>query len=205
MIAAQNDEGRIKGEVVIEQPVAKKHYKELCAIQKLASTFERPDLKIIIMADESLWDLADLRKLQGAGGVGAINIKMQKCGGLLAGLDIAKAAVAFDANTRIYLGAMIGTSDLSSWALISLARALPRCDYFTAGPRSNMETHIASTPIRYLRDTNELTPQRGLGIGTEIDLPKLARFADPELCDVAKVLPEVAGGEPQPEQGSIAS
>ncbi len=61
---------------------------------------------IPIAADESICDIADLMKLVGR--VQAINIKLDKCGGLTRGLQLAKESrrMGFD----VMVGCMLGTS-----------------------------------------------------------------------------------------------
>src|SRR5690606_29812525 len=94
-------------------------------------------LRLTIVADESLWEADDLRSLQRLGGCGGINIKVAKAGGVLAAWDLAQEAARLDPEARIYLGGMLATSDITSWALKNLAMAVPRLDYFTTSPPSN--------------------------------------------------------------------
>ena len=84
------------------------------------------------MADESVWDEDDISKLMADGGCRAINLKIQKAGGVLPCLRGAEAAVAANPDIRIYVGNMVGTSALTTRTLSSLAMASPRLDYFTA-------------------------------------------------------------------------
>ncbi len=145
-------------------------------------------LRLTIVADESLWEADDLRSLQRLGGCGGINIKVAKAGGVLAAWDLAQEAARLDPEARIYLGGMLATSDITSWALKNLAMAVPRLDYFTTSPPSNVEARIATPYLRYRSSrTHLLADQEQDGIGVELSLPALgpyvsrsARFPVPE-------------------------
>ena len=168
-IAAEADQGTIQGTVILEQPLPKRYYKEMCELQALAKTVTGgKNIDLVLLADESLWDIEDLKVLQAAGGCSGINIKVQKCGGLLKAMKIGEAAQSFNPDTRIYIGGMIGTSDLTSRALLSLATALPRFDYITSGPRSNIEDFIVTKPLRWVDKTNKLPAQTGPGLGLDV-------------------------------------
>ena len=67
----------------------------------------RPKAKPIYCADESMHGLDDLNKLWRAG-YRAVNVKLDKCGGLSAGLEVIKAAKARGFITMA--GCMVGTS-----------------------------------------------------------------------------------------------
>ncbi|MGP5019637.1 Mur ligase family protein [Vreelandella alkaliphila] len=171
--------GDIRGTVILEQPVAKRFSAEMCEFQKLANDkTSGMDLDLVLMADESLWDKSDLSELHKHGGCDGINIKVQKCGGLLKALEIADCAKKFDPNVRIYIGGMIGTSDLTSRALLSLAQALPKFDLITSGPRSNIEAHIVTTPLKWVDHSNVLPAQDGTGLGLYLDWDTLRAYCE---------------------------
>jgi L-alanine-DL-glutamate epimerase-like enolase superfamily enzyme len=68
-----------------------------------------------LVADESVRDAADLRRLGGAGAFGGINVKLMKCGGIAPALELARAA------ERAGLGVMWGCNDESA---VGIAAAL---------------------------------------------------------------------------------
>ncbi|WP_282027061.1 enolase C-terminal domain-like protein [Limimaricola cinnabarinus] len=178
-IAEEARAGTVGGTVILEQPVPKRYYKEMCELQAFATeTTKGLDLDLLLLADESLWDLSDLKRLQAAGGCLAINIKVQKCGGLLKALEVAEMAVRFDPKTRIYIGGMIGTSDLTSRALLNLAAALQRFDFITSGPRANIKSHIVTEPLKWTNKTNRLPAQTGPGLGLEVDWTVVLEHVD---------------------------
>ncbi|NUQ38566.1 MAG: dipeptide epimerase [Caldilineales bacterium] len=84
---------------LIEQPVAKEDISGMGFVQARSP--------IPIVADESLQSLADLERLA-AVGVGGINLKLMKVGGLAPGLAILRRARAL--GLKVMLGCMIETS-----------------------------------------------------------------------------------------------
>lgn len=186
--------GDIQGTVILEQPVAKRFSAEMCEFQKFADDQTSGlDLDLVLMADESLWDESDLRNLHKHGGCNGINIKVPKCGGLLKALEIADCAKKFNSNVHIYLGGMVGCSDLTSRALLSLAQALPKFDYITSGPRSNIEAYIVTAPLKWVDQSNMLPAQDGAGLGLYLDWDTLRSYCeedDQERLDTirAKIL-----------------
>lgn len=169
--------------VIVEQPVPKAHGIHLPKLQRLANRRLRRTVRrtgpwrLSVMADESLWDEAELDGLFADGGCAAINIKIQKAGGLLAARDLAEVVVARNPRTEIYLGGMLGTSDITCWAMSNLARAMPRLDYFTSVPPGNVEARIGAPRAAYAsKGSNRLIDQMGPGIGVEVDLPHLVGY-----------------------------
>lgn len=174
-VIADHDAGLIEGKLVVEQPVKKADYKALPRLQAFADSQPREGLKIVVMADESLFGLNDWRKLEAEGGCGAINIKVPKAGGLLAALDIAQAATQFNPEIEVYLGGMLATSDIMSYSILNLARALPRFDYTTSGPNMNVMVNIASNRLLFKSGgTSELALPQTPGLGTALNYVLLA-------------------------------
>jgi len=84
--------------VMIEQPLPRNYY------NKIPNT---PNALPIFCADESLHTVKDLDRLWDAG-YRAVNVKLDKCGGLTAGLELMQAAKA--KGFIIMAGCMVGTS-----------------------------------------------------------------------------------------------
>ena len=84
--------------IMIEQPIAQAHDEHLP---------HAPDALPIFCADESLHTAKDLDRLWRAG-YRAVNVKLDKCGGLTAGLELMQAAKA--KGFIIMAGCMVGTS-----------------------------------------------------------------------------------------------
>ena len=83
---------------MIEQPIAAKNFQAIPYA---------PEALPIFCADESLHTEHDLEKLWSAG-YRAVNIKLDKCGGLTAGLSLMQSAKSM--GFIIMAGCMVGTS-----------------------------------------------------------------------------------------------
>jgi D-alanine-D-alanine ligase-like ATP-grasp enzyme/L-alanine-DL-glutamate epimerase-like enolase superfamily enzyme/acylphosphatase len=168
---------RIPPQAIVEQPVAKDRVVELARLQAVADrALHGRDARITIMADESFWDVEDLDPLLGDGGCAALNIKLQKTGGPLAALDCARSVATRAPAMQIYLGNMIGTSDLTAWSLVHLGRAVPRLDHLTTTPPRNIEAHVTSPALTYGRSRDRLAVGTGPGYGSTIDLVVLEPY-----------------------------
>lgn len=166
--------------VILEQPVSKGFYKELCELQALCNSLLPAECgKIAIMADESLWDLEDFKRLRSYGGCGAINIKVPKVGGLLKALELAYYVEENSPGTMVYVGGMIGTSDIMGRAIYNLYKSLPEVDFCTTSPARNVSVNLASEPLSYLaRNLNEIILGDGYGLGTKINYQALLETSD---------------------------
>ncbi|WP_166354826.1 CapA family protein [Phytoactinopolyspora limicola] len=166
--------GTLPNSIVLEGILPKAQVTELPQLQRLADDECRAvgaaePLDLRIMPDEGMWDVSDLERVNAEGGCRALNIKAPKAGGLLASLDLANAAVAADPDIRVCIGGMLGTSDLTAWALHNLARALPRIDYLTTVPPTNVEQRISEPVARWReRGSNVIAAQTGPGLGTTL-------------------------------------
>lgn len=184
--AKEMDANTIPSRLIVEGPLPLADGLRHADLQKLADqeTAKLPahlGAEIQIMPDESLWDAEDLHSLNARGGCRAINIKAPKAGGLLASLDLAEAAIATNPNIRIGIGGMLGTSELTAWALHNLGRAMPRLDYMTTVPPRNVETPIAEPPSTYVaKQSNVIRPQKTFGLGTSLILARLRPYVTDE-------------------------
>ncbi|WP_159619783.1 Mur ligase family protein [Ruania rhizosphaerae] len=186
-VAGLMKSGELPSTTIIEGPLPKQDGLKHADLQLVADDALRTrglpaEYRIEIMPDESMWDADDLRELVQAGGCKAINIKAPKAGGLLESLELAEAAVAANPETRICIGGMLGTSELTAWALHNLARAMPRLDYVTTVPPRNVET-IAFPRSNYAGPgSNVIRRQEGPGLGTEVDLERLAPYVEEQYA-----------------------
>ncbi|HEX4517957.1 MAG TPA: alpha/beta fold hydrolase [Gaiellaceae bacterium] len=103
----------------VEQPLAADDLEGLARL-----TAEVPES---IVVDESLRTVADAEKIVEAGACNAFNIRVSKCGGLLASMRIARIAQA--AGLDIVVGAQVGESGLLSAAGRHLAAAIGQPRY----------------------------------------------------------------------------
>lgn len=188
-------------ELILEQPVKKTQYKTLCDLQRYVSQrLDKQVGRIVIMADESLWDARDFDRLYAVGGVGAVNIKVPKVGGLRPALALANHVHDTNPETLIYIGGMIGTSDISGRAIYHLVKALPRIDHCTTSPARNVEQNLASMPLRFSSaSSNEIVLGDAPGLGTDINQTALEQYcvaSFPELADhVEEALPGLPVGD----------
>ncbi|AVU09026.1 MULTISPECIES: enolase C-terminal domain-like protein [unclassified Halomonas] len=166
--------------MILEQPVPKKFVRELCALQKLCDDLlPESHGKIAIMADESLWDLEDFKQLMHYGGCSAINIKVPKVGGLIKALQLGEYVNKHSPETMVYIGGMIGTSDIMGRAIYNLYKSLPRIDFCTTSPARNVEKNLAITPLEYTSpESSEILLGTGFGLGSDLDYQAIEEFKD---------------------------
>lgn len=186
-VAAEIGSGALPERIIVEGPLPHADGDLHAELQKradaaLAAHSGTRAGVIEVMPDESMWDTADLQRLNALGGARALNIKAPKAGGLLASLDLANAAVQANPDVRLCIGGMLGTSELTAWALHNLGRALPRVDYMTTVPPTNVEAAIASPKSRYVeKGSNTIARQTQTGLGAKLDLQALAPYIVKEL------------------------
>ena len=138
--------------------------------------------KIVIMADEAVWTLDDAKAAVAQHACDLINIKIQKCGGLMAAKAIGDYLASADPGMGVYVGGVVAT-DVTSWANLQLCYALPRLDYATACiPRRSYKVNVASVPIEY-RTGKIMRDPTGPGLGTGLDLDKLKGLIRRERTD----------------------
>lgn len=194
-IARDIRKGVLPDIITLEQPVSHGNRAHLPVLQREADriTQKSGTGDIRIMADESIWDTDDLAWLNERGGCRAINIKTAKAGGLLASLDLARSAVEADPRTNICIGGMVGISDITTWSLVNLAKALPRLDYITAVPPGSVVQRISSPLTAFGKKTSVHldSDQPGLGarLAYETLIPYIKRhtwFPAPAKVDQAR-------------------
>ncbi|QSB15249.1 CapA family protein [Natronosporangium hydrolyticum] len=210
-IADRMGRGELPASIVVEGMLPKRDVDQLPQLQRVADErcqalgSDQP-LDLRVMPDEGMWDVDDLTRLNALGGCRAINIKAPKAGGLLASLDLANAAVAADPEVHVCIGGMVGTSDVTAWALHSLARALPRVDYLTTVPPQNVQERISEPLAKYhAKDSNIIARQTTPGLGTRLRWDKLAPYVEATYeaaTAAAGPLAQVDGPEPEPISAS---
>lgn len=164
--------------LILEQPVHKDQGDVLPVLQREADelTAQTGVGDIRIMPDESLWDANDVERFHDLGGCRSINIKICKAGGLIASLDAAERALELNPEVDIYIGAMIGTSDLTTWAIHQLAKAMPKLDFLSSLPPGNMEDRISDPLSRVYRGTTTHLNSKRPGLGAALAYDKVAPF-----------------------------
>ncbi|MGO2859775.1 MAG: Mur ligase family protein [Brevibacterium sp.] len=207
-VATQMAAGKLPSLITIEQPLPADQRNELCALQSHADdTVTRKGAgEIRIMADESLRNVDDLAVLIGSLGCRAINVNPARVGGILASLDLASRAVEFAPSVSIGIGGYVGTSDITTFALVQLAKATPSLDYFTAVPPGNVQQRI-SRPLSKLEPSNAPVHREGSrpGIGTALDIAALSPYIRRQQWHSTTSLPNPSAGTTAGEPGSDGS
>ena len=102
-----------------EQPISSSNISGLARLVK--------DTGLEVMVDEGLSDRASLRKLINEYACTAVNVRISKCGGLMASL--ARCREALDAGLAVQVGCQVGESSLLSAAHLILVAAVQRIKY----------------------------------------------------------------------------
>ena len=170
-VADRVRQGQLPKQIIVEQPVERFDVTGLADLQSFAddkSSAVGGD--IIIMADETVWDSSDLPAFLDAGGCRALNIKIQKAGGLIEALKTARLFVGENAEHMIQFGGFPGSGDITAWAAVNLCLALPRLDFFTPTPPFGVERRFGKPQLSFLSDdSNALDTSGGPGLGVEVD------------------------------------
>jgi muconate cycloisomerase len=102
-----------------EQPIASSNMSGLARLVKESG--------LGVMVDEGLSDRASLRKLINEHACTAVNVRISKCGGLMASL--ARCREALDAGLAVQIGCQVGESSLLSAAHLILVTAVQKITY----------------------------------------------------------------------------
>lgn len=164
-------ESDFKATFICEQPTKEEDMPALAAVTAEVHTWKKDlPFKLIIMADEAVWTLADAKKMVELHAADMVNIKIQKAGGLMASQDIGNYLAGSAPDIGVYVGSLVAT-DVTSWANLQLCYALPRLDYATGCiPRRAYKINAASVPIEYAQQKTLKHPSSpGLGTGLNLD------------------------------------
>lgn len=102
-----------------EQPIVSGNVSGLARLVK--------ESRLGVMVDEGLSDCASLRKLINEHACTAVNVRISKCGGLMASL--ARCHEALDAGLAVQVGCQVGESSLLSAAHLLLVTAVQKVTY----------------------------------------------------------------------------
>ena len=157
----------------VEQPVAASDLEGMRRV--------RQETGLNVIADESLVTFEDAVNLIRERACDVFNVRVSKCGGLLASLRIAE--LGLEAGVKVQVGAQVGETSLLSAAGRHLAAYLPQVE----NVEGSFGTHLLSEDIT--RDPVMFGYEgrgslvMGVGLGVEVDDDTLERLAD----DVVKV------------------
>lgn len=154
--------------VAVEQPVT------AADLDGMRQVREQTRLRVI--ADESLVTEENAEALIAAKACDVFNIRVSKCGGLIASARIAQMAA--DAGIGVQVGAQVGETSLLSAAGRALAAHVPSLEYL----EGSFGTHLLSDDIAFepvmfgYGGRGELLPRPGLGVAVNEDaLERLAQ------------------------------
>ncbi len=123
-----------------------------------------------VIADESVHDAASLEKVIAARACTGVNVRIGKCGGLVASL--ARCRRALEAGLTLQIGCQVGETSLLSAAQLVLVRTVGEGISYLEGCYG--ERLLAVDPVRPLlqfgRGGRPPAAPSGLGFGTEVDL-----------------------------------
>jgi len=161
--------------VAIEQPLAKGDERHLPAL--------KAETRHSLMHDESLVTMADAKRLMDLGVADAFNIRISKCGGLLASLRL--AAFARRHGARLLLGSMVGESSLLSAAGLRFLEVCPGVEWLEGCFGSFLlKADVTKQPLRF--GFGGRPPKPGSeGLGVEVDGALAARFGGDSLMEWA--------------------
>ena len=136
----------------------------------------RNETGVTVIADESLVTLNDAASLIRMEACDAFNIRVSKCGGLLASNRIAQ--VGLDAGIQVQVGAQVGETSLLSAAGRHLAAHLPGVEYVEGSFGTHLLSEdISPEPVMFgYEGRGDLL--LGEGLGVKVDDEALERLAD---------------------------
>ena len=172
-------EVNFKGRFICEQPTVETELAALAAVTEQTRAWNKgAAVKIVTMADEAVWTLADAKRMVELDAADYVNIKIQKAGGLLESMRIGQYLVNAAPNVRVYVGGVICT-DVTAYANLQLCFALPRLDFATGCvPRRNYPINAAATPLNYSKGksfSRPTVPGLGTALSTEDLKPYIRR------------------------------
>ena len=141
----------------------------------------RYETGVTVIADESLVTLNDAANLIRMEACDVFNIRVSKCGGLLASKQIAQ--IGLDAGIQVQVGAQVGETSLLSAAGRHLAAHLPGVEYVEGSFGTHLLSEdISPEPVMFgYEGRGDLLMGEGLGVA--VDDEALERLA----ADIVKV------------------
>jgi len=158
----------------IEQPVAKEDFEGLKKVTAASGA--------LIIADESVCSIEDARKLCEMKACHAFNVRISKCGGLLASQAVAD--IGRQGGLRVQLGCQVGETGILSAAGRHLAGWLPDLLYLEGSFGTwALQEDVVEEDIRFGKN-GEAPPLTGKGLGVHVREETLERYA----TDVATLI-----------------
>lgn len=138
-----------------------------------------------VMADESLTDAASLQRLVEERACTAVNVRISKCGGLIAARKRCQEALA--AGLKVQIGCQVGESSLLSAAQLALVEAIGDVTYLEGCfGRRLLRYDPASPVLQFGFGGRPPVRPTGAGFGVSIDDDLLRRFAAAPVAVVGR-------------------
>jgi muconate cycloisomerase len=170
----------------VEQPVAARDIDGMAQLTAAG---------VPVVADESCHDAASLERLIAARACRGVNIRIVKCGGLVAALARARRALA--AGLTLQIGCQVGETSLLSAAQLALVRTLGGGVSFIEGCYG--ERLLATDPVRPLlqfgRGGRPPPAPTGPGLGMELDPAAVMPYVGRRLS-LGASFPHLSSKEP---------
>lgn len=133
--------------------------------------------RMAVMADESCHDAASLHRLIRSRACSAVNIRISKCGGLIASIE--RCREAMNAGLTVQVGCQVGETSHLSAAQMVLVRAVGSGIRYLEGCFGErlLETDPVSPRLQFGRGGHPPPMPTGPGFGTEVDLEMLRRYS----------------------------
>lgn len=129
-----------------------------------------------VMVDESLNDAESLEKLIEQEACTSVNVRISKCGGLVAAFNRCKRAI--EAGMIIQVGAQVGETSLLSSAQLILLAAVPEVRYAEGCFGLHLLHEDPVSPLKQFGYGGSLPPMpAGPGFGIEVDEGMLRRYS----------------------------
>ena len=153
-----------------EQPIAADDLDGLARIVKRTK-----DSGLDVMADESLSDKQSLDTLIARQACTAANVRISKCGGLVAAFR--RCQEALDAGLTLQIGCQVGESSLLSAAQLTLIHAVPKVKYLEGCFGKHLLKEDPAQPLLQFGWSGK-PPRKpgGVGFGVTIDEQVLNRY-----------------------------
>jgi muconate cycloisomerase len=128
-----------------------------------------------VMADEDVNDRDSLKELIDKKACTAVNLRISKCGGLIAVLK--RCREALDAGLVIQIGCQVGESSLLSAAQLALISQVPEVTYLEGCYGLHLLREDPATPLLQLSRGGKPPEQtKGPGLGVQIEEESMRRF-----------------------------
>ena len=156
------------GVTSFEQPIPAD---DLDGLARLVAATDRD-----IMADESLNDETSIQALIYTRACTAVNVRIAKCGGLLAARRRCQSAI--EAGLKIQIGCQVGESSLLSAAQLALIAQVPEVRYLEGCFGLHLLSDDPVTPLLQFSHGGKIPPfPMGNGLGITINEERLRRHA----------------------------